>query len=80
MKNIQNYKSVVENQKSLGELIEFHLEFLLQDKSKNKQKILEVYHTGKFLMLFGNKMIFDKLNPGSAIEIFSKFERRNPNA
>lgn len=62
MKFLQNYKSVVENQKSLGELIDFHLELLLQDKSKNKQKILEVCHAGKFLMLLGYNLIIDKLS------------------
>ena len=62
MKKLQNSKTVVENQKSLGELIDFHLELLLQDKSKNKQKILEVCHAGKFLMLLGNNMIIDKLS------------------
>lgn len=62
MEVMQKYKSIVEGQKSIGELIDFHLEFLLQNKSKNRQKILEVCHIGKFLMLFGNNLIIDQLS------------------
>ena len=61
MKILQNDKSLGENKKTLGELIDYHLEFLLPNKEKNKQKILEICHTGKFLMLLGNNFTIDQL-------------------
>lgn len=54
MRIIENNKSVLENKKTLGELIDSHLEPLLTDRRKNQQKILEICHVGKFLMFFEN--------------------------
>lgn len=54
MRIIKNNKSGLENKKSLGELIDKHLEPLLCDSRKNQQKILEICHVGKFLMFFEN--------------------------
>lgn len=54
MKIIESIKSVTENKKVLGELIDSHLEPLLVDRRKNQQKILETCHTGKFLMFLDN--------------------------
>lgn len=54
MKIIKNNKSIAENKKTLEGLIDSHLEPLLADSRKNQQKILEISHVGKFLMLFEN--------------------------
>ena len=54
MRKIENNKLVPENKKTLGELIDSHLEPLLTDRRKNQQKILEICHVGKFLMFFEN--------------------------
>ncbi|WP_373060481.1 hypothetical protein [Zunongwangia sp. H14] len=51
MKILDNNKSFSENLKYLGELINPFLEDLLTDRIKYQQKILELCHTGKFLML-----------------------------
>jgi hypothetical protein len=62
MKIIQNNKSIHENKKLLGNLINSHLELLMPEKEKNQQKILELCHVGKFLMFFNNKIQIDKLS------------------
>lgn len=54
MRIIENNKSIKENKRNLGEIIDFHLEPLLLDRRKNYQKILELCHVGKFLMLLNN--------------------------
>jgi len=56
IKVLKNNKSVSENYKLLGELINKHLESLSND-SKKQQKTLEICHTGKFLMFFDNLKI-----------------------
>lgn len=61
MKIIENNKSISENKKLLGELINSHLEILMPEKGKNRQKILELCHVGKFLMFFDNKIQIDQL-------------------
>jgi hypothetical protein len=61
MKIIQNNKSIIESRNILGNLINSHLELLMPEKGKNKQKILELCHVGKFLMFFNNKIQIDEL-------------------
>lgn len=61
MKIIENNKSVSENKKTLGELIDSHLEPLLTDRRKNSQKILEICHVGKFLLFFENDFEISKV-------------------
>ncbi len=46
----------------LGDMINSHLEPLLLDKRKNKQKILELCHVGKFLMFFEKEIRIEKLS------------------
>lgn len=62
MRIIENNKSVSENKRYLGELIDSHLEPLLTDRRKNQQKILEICHVGKFLMFFENDFEISKVN------------------
>lgn len=61
MKVIENIKSVTENYTLLGSLIDVFLDQLKEHKLKNRQKILEVCHVGKFLMFFNNKIQIDQL-------------------
>lgn len=53
---LKNNKSILENYKLLGELINEHLELLHED-SKKQQKTLEISHIGKFLLFFDNLKI-----------------------
>ncbi|WP_283637328.1 hypothetical protein [Aquaticitalea lipolytica] len=62
MRKIENNKLVPENKKTLGELIDSHLEPLLTDRRKNQQKILEICHVGKFLMFFENGFEISKVS------------------
>ncbi len=61
MKKITNDKSINENQKYLGLLIDDFLVELKNDSKKNEQKILELCQVGKFLMFFENDCIIEKL-------------------
>ena len=62
MKIIENNKSILENKNAFENLINSHLELLMPEREKNKQKILELCHVGKFLMFFDNKIQIDKLH------------------
>ena len=62
MRKITNGKSISENQDYLGFLIDDFLTELRTDPYKNQQKILEVWHVGKFLMLFDKYFRIEKLN------------------
>lgn len=62
MKIIELKNSVHMNLNLLGDLINSHLEPLLLDRRKNKQKILELCHVGKFLMFFENGIRIEKLS------------------
>ena len=43
-------------------LINFHLESLLVKRQRNRKKITELQHVGKFLLFFGNKIKIEKLS------------------
>lgn len=62
MRLIEDNKSITENKKRLGQLIDSHLEPLIKNKRKFQQKILETCHAGKFLMLLGNNFEIQKLS------------------
>ena len=62
MNVIENTKSITENYKLLGNLIDSFLDQLKEHKLKNRQKILEVCHAGKFLMFFNSKIQIAQLS------------------
>ncbi len=62
MRVIENNKSLTENSRLLGSLIEPYLEKLQSNPLKNRQKILEISHVGKFLMFFDNQIKIDQLS------------------
>ena len=51
MEKIINTKSILDNRDDLSRLIDYHLDPLKKDQRKNRKKILEICHAGKFLML-----------------------------
>jgi len=57
MKIISNHKSITENLKTLGDHINRFVDLLKRDPLKNQQKIVEVCHAGKFLMILGEGTI-----------------------
>jgi hypothetical protein len=62
MKIIKNNKATSENLELLNNLVNTHLEPLLADRIKNKQKILEISHVGKFLMILDDKIVIDRIS------------------
>ena len=61
MKEIQNQKSILENQDTLQGIIGDFVDRLNSSPSKNRKKIRELCHVGKFLMLLGNEYRIDQL-------------------
>lgn len=57
MKIVENNKSTTENYEKLGSLINSHVELLSVEKRKNKKKIIELCHAGKFLMLYDKDIL-----------------------
>jgi hypothetical protein len=56
MKKLELMNSIPENLELLEGLINPHIEPLLAERRKNKQKILETCQVGKFLMFFDNSL------------------------
>ena len=56
MEKIINTKSILDNRDNLSRLIDYHLGPLLKDQRKNRNKILEICHAGKFLMLVDQEL------------------------
>lgn len=55
LKKLSNIKSIHENYQVLDDLIDPYVSELLTDRIKNRQKILELCHLGKFLIFFDGK-------------------------
>lgn len=55
MKKLSNTKTINENYKLLDTLVKPFISNLLSNQIKNKQKILELCHLGKFLIFFNGK-------------------------
>ncbi len=64
MREIINNKSIDRNQKHLGLLIDDFLAQLRNDSKKNEQKILELCHVGKLIMLLEKDYKIEKLGEG----------------
>ncbi len=62
MKKIVNIKSINENYKLLGEIINPFITELSKDRLKNQQKILETCHLGKFLIFFNGNLNISELS------------------
>lgn len=61
MKIIDNHRSICENKKALSHLISPHLELLSSDQIKNKKKIDEIRHVGKFIAFLENDFKISKV-------------------
>lgn len=75
MKEIINNKSINKNLKHLGLLIDDFLVELRIDSDKNQQKILELCHVGKFLMLLETDYTIDKLDEGPDFILKNNYKR-----
>lgn len=59
MRVIRNSRSIQENYATLTKLIGPITDVLKKDEAKNRKKIIEVCHAGKFLMLLGENLIIE---------------------
>lgn len=62
MKIIENPKPVSEKQRSFLEIIGSFINDLKKDETKNRKKIIEVCHVGKFLMLLDEEHWIERLH------------------
>ena len=61
VKKVCNHRSISENKELLKKILDPHLVELLTDKNKNQQKILELCHLGKFIILSEKKLKIKEL-------------------
>jgi hypothetical protein len=61
MRHVENRDLVTDNTPSLNDIIDPILTELESNPNKNKKKILEVCHTGKFLMLAGGGLKIERV-------------------
>lgn len=62
MRAIKNQNSISENLETLDSIIGAHIAGLNSNQIKNRKKIIEVCHVGKFLMLLGTGERIEKLS------------------
>ncbi len=74
MKEIQNQKSISENRVTLDTIIGGFINELNIDPIRNRKKIIEVCHVGKFLMLLENESKIERLSekPDFIIQVNSE--------